>query len=125
MIQTRTEPCFRLDPDPHPDTEMHFVEQGLAEKALKDFPNAAVVKGTQPCGHLACDGCGTQYEDDEDGIYHLLTDQDEALAREAAVDGAGWTVSPSGRIHCPTCPPLPLAPGPGPDDQPLPFPESP
>jgi hypothetical protein len=123
VIQTRSEPCYRLVPDPLPDIEMHYVEQVLAKEALKAFPGAALVQGPWLCGHLACDGCGTRYEDDEEGITHILTAQDEALVREAAIDGAGWTAGTHGRIHCPSCPPLPPVPGPGPLDQPLPFSE--
>lgn len=139
MIQKLTAPCYVLDPSPHEESDQHFtsLERAAAwlhehlEEArrdndpdqLADAERIAIVQNPAQCSALTCDDCGDEYEDDEIGVWHLATVEDDRAAVGFAV-GFGWTRGPGGTINCTACPPL-TDPDPGPTeyDVPLPIPD--
>jgi hypothetical protein len=131
MITRFNEPCFVLVMN---DREFHYETAERAAAVLRSKIDEArqygdadelkraerlvVEQNRQTCGVLTCDGCGTEYEDDEDGGH--LTDVAEDQAAIAAAVASGWTRDNGDTVHCPACPKLTRS-EPGPDDVPLPI----
>lgn len=119
MIQPLPYACYKLEPSP--GSEDHDVHYLLFDRALKEIADQiseareeddaddlaraqalSVIQYPTKCSQLLCDSCSTEYEDDEEGTFHIADDADEKAAVAAAVD-AGWTHVTGGRLHCTTC----------------------
>jgi hypothetical protein len=132
MITRLNAPCFVLVLNE--DRELHFEGMDRAASVLqsqmadaresgdpdeiKRAERLVIEANPQACGVLTCDGCGIEYEDDEDG-GHLTDVAEDRAAIESAVS-SGWTRDNGDTVHCPACPALTRS-EPGPDDVPLPL----
>lgn len=138
MIRELPDACYKLTPSPwSDDRDVHYLVFDVALKEIaaqisearregdaSDIVAAEALSVTQypaKCSQLLCDSCSTEYEDDEEGAFHIADDADEKTAVAAAVD-AGWTHVTGGRLHCTTCTDGPSDDRkPGPHDVPLPI----
>jgi len=140
MIKTLSEACWVIEPNPSwvDDVEAHYTDEDQAARVLVAYlreignedgqeevdkvrARTTIVQKPHACRQIACDGCETLFEDEDEGVTHAVTDEDvNGLLRIAAA--CDWRRGERDGICCPSCVvPNPLPPGPGPDDVPLPL----
>lgn len=132
MITRLSAPCFVLVLN---DNEFHYETLERAAPRLRSWIEDAhdsgdleaviraellvIEQNRQTCGVLTCDGCGAEYEDEDEDGCHLTDVTEEHAAIKSAVR-SGWTRDNGDTVHCPDCPALTRS-EPGPDDVPLPI----